>query len=244
MKFQRVILHHSIWNDNVVNSSMFKFRFTLRTIVAVAWVWGLLLNPSTTASQGKSVNQPSVESGPILGSASAPVTIIEFSDFQCSYCKRFWADTLPKLKDAYIDQGKVRFTYRHFAILGKHSEQAAQAAECAAAQGKFWEYHDQLFKNQGGLAFTETKLRQYARDIGLNVGTFGTCLGTGKYKDKVERETTAAAYLGGRGTPFFIVNQRHLVGAQPFDAFRKVIDEELDVAKVKKSTKDSSAPAR
>jgi protein-disulfide isomerase len=237
MKFQRVILYHSIWNDNVVNISMFKFRFTLRTIVAVAWLWGLLLNPSTTASQGKSANQPSVESGPILGSASAPVTIIEFSDFQCSYCKRFWADTLPKLKEAYIDQGKVRFIYGHFAILGKHSEQAAQAAECAAEQGKFWEYHDQLFKNQGGLAFTEARLKQYARDIGLNVGTFNTCLESGKHKDKVERETTAAASVGGRGTPFFIVNQRHLVGAQPFDVFRKVIDEELESVKVKKQTK-------
>jgi protein-disulfide isomerase len=216
---------------------MFKSRLASRTIIAVGWLCGLLLNPSTSASQSKSANELSVGSGSILGSASAPVTIIEFSDFQCSYCKRFWADTLPKLKEAYIDQGKVRFIYRHFAILGKHSEQAAQAAECAAEQGKFWEYHDQLFKNQGGLAFTEAKLRQYARDIGLNAEAFGTCLGSGKHKDKVERETATAAYVGGRGTPFFIVNQRHLVGAQPFDVFRKVIDEELESAKVKKQTK-------
>ena len=222
---------------------MIKSRLGVRPIVALGWLCCLLLKPSL-ASQTKFANELSVESGPILGSASAPVTIIEFSDFQCSYCKRFWADTLPKLREAYIDKGKVRFIYRHFAILGKHSEQAAQAAECAAAQGKFWEYHDQLFKNQGGLAFTETKLKQYARDIGLNVGAFGTCLGTGKYKGKVERETTAAAYVGGRGTPFFIVNQRHLVGAQPYDVFQKVIDEELDAAKVKKPTKDSRTSSR
>jgi protein-disulfide isomerase len=211
----------------VVKISMFKSRFMIRMMVAVGWLCGLLLNPSTSASQSKSANELSVGSGPILGSASAPVTIIEFSDFQCSFCKRFWADTLPKLRDAYIDQGKVRFVYRHFAILGKHSEQAALAAECAAEAGKFWEYHDQLFKNQGGLAFTEAKLKQYAGDIGLNTGAFSTCLGTGKYKEKVERETAAAVYLGGRGTPFFIVNQRHVVGAQPFDVFQKVIDEEL-----------------
>ena len=216
---------------------MFKSRFTARTIVAFGWLCYLLLNPSSSASQSKPTKEVSVGSGPILGSASAPVTIIEFSDFQCSFCKRFWADTLPKLREAYIDKGKVRFIYRHFAILGKHSEQAAQAAECAAEQGKFWEYHDQLFKNQGGLAFTETKLRQYARDIGLNVGAFGTCLGSGKHKDKVERETTAAAYVGGRGTPFFIVNQRHLVGAQPYDVFRRVIDEELKSQEPKKKTK-------
>jgi protein-disulfide isomerase len=222
---------------------MIKSKLAVRTIIAVGWLCCLLLKPSS-AAQSKSANELSVGSGPILGSASAPVTIIEFSDFQCSFCKRFWADTLPKLKEAYIDQGKVRFIYRHFAILGKHSEQAAQAAECAAEQGKFWEYHDQLFKNQGGLAFTETRLRQYARDIGLNVGTFGTCLETGRYKEKIERETTAAAYLGGRGTPFFIVNQRHLVGAQPYDVFRKVIDEELDAAIVKKPAEDSRTPLR
>jgi protein-disulfide isomerase len=206
-------------------------------MVAVGWLWGLLLNPSSSASQSKPTKEVLGGSGPILGSASAPVTIIEFSDFQCSFCKRFWADTLPKLREAYIDKGKARFIYRHFAILGKHSEQAAQAAECAAAQGKFWDYHDQLFKNQGGLAFTEAKLKQYARDIGLNVEVFGTCLGTGKYKGKVERETMAAAYAGGRGTPFFMVNQRHLVGAQPFDVFRKVIDEELETQEPKKKTK-------
>jgi protein-disulfide isomerase len=216
---------------------MVKARFLVRTIIAVGWLCCLLLNPSSAASQSKSAHEVSVGSGPILGSASAPVTIIEFSDFQCSFCKRFWADTLPKLREAYIDKGKVRFIYRHFAILGKHSEQAAQAAECAAEQGKFWEYHDQLFKNQGGLAFTETKLSQYARDIGLNAGAFGTCLGTGKFREKVERETAAAAYVGGRGTPFFIVNQRHLVGAQPYDVFRRVIDEELETQEPTKRTK-------
>jgi protein-disulfide isomerase len=213
---------------------MFKPMFTLRTIIAVGWLFCLLLRSVSVAAQSKSANEVSVGSGSSLGSASAPVTIVEFSDFQCGFCKRFWAETLPKLKEAYIDTGKARFVYRHFAILGKHSEQAALASECASEQGKFWEYHDQLFKNQGGLAFTEAKLKQYARDIGLNVGVFGTCLGNGKYKEKVERETGAAANLGGRGTPFFVVNERRLVGAQPYSVFQKMIDEELDSAKAKR----------
>jgi protein-disulfide isomerase len=213
---------------------MFKPMLTPRTINAVGWLFCLLLSPLSVASQSKSANEVSVGSGSSLGSASAPVTIVEFSDFQCGFCKRFWAETLPKLKEAYIDTGKARFVYRHFAILGKHSEQAALASECASEQGKFWEYHDQLFKNQGGLAFTEAKLKQYARDIGLNVGVFGTCLGNGKYKEKVERETGAAANLGGRGTPFFVVNERRLVGAQPYSVFQKMIDEELDSAKAKR----------
>jgi protein-disulfide isomerase len=216
---------------------MFKPMFTPRTIIAFGWLFCLLLRPVSAASQSKSANEVLLGSGPSLGSASAPVTIIEFSDFQCGFCKRFWAETLPKLKEAYINTGKVRFVYRHFAILGKHSEQAALASECAAEQGKFWEYHDQLFKNQGGLAFTEAKLKQYAREIGLNVGVFGTCLGNGKYKEKVERETAAAANLGGRGTPFFVVNQRPLIGAQPYSVFQKMIDEELKSQEAKKKTK-------
>src|SRR4249919_161955 len=181
---------------------MFKPMFMSSAMIGVGWFFYLLLSSFSADSQNKSSNEVSVGSGPSLGSPSAPVTIIEFSDFQCSFCKRFWAETLPKLKEAYINTGKARFSYRHFAILGKHSEQAALASECAAEQGKFWEYHDQLFKNQGGLAFTEAKLKQYARDIGLNAGAFGTCLGNGKYKENVERETAAAANLGGRGTPF------------------------------------------
>ena len=87
------------------------------------------------------------------------------------------------------------------------------------------------------MAFTEAKLKQYARDIGLNVGVFGTCLETGKYRQKVERETEAAANLGGRGTPLFIVNQRPLVGAQPYSVFQKMIDEELKAQEAKSKAK-------
>jgi protein-disulfide isomerase len=220
---------------------MFNRMFTARKLVLAGWLICLLLTPLSAVSQSKSANEISGGTGTTLGSASAPVTIIEFSDFQCSFCKRFWAETLPKLKEAYIDTGKARFIYRHFAILGKHSEQAALAASCAAEQGKFWEYHDQLFRNQGGLAFTEAKLKQYAGDIGLNVKVFAACLGTGKHKERVEHETTAAANLGGRGTPFFIVNQRPLVGAQPYVVFQKMIDEEL---KAQESSGARNFPAR
>ena len=223
---------------------MLKPIFILWAIIGIGWLSYLMLGPLLAASQSKSANEVSVGSGPSLGSAGAPVTVIEFSDFQCSFCKRFWAETLPKLKEAYINTGKARFVYRHFAILGKHSEQAALASECAAEQGKFWEYHDQLFKNQGGLAFTEAKLKQYARDIGLNTGAFGTCLGNGKYKEKVERETAAAANLGGRGTPFFVVNQRPLVGAQPYSVFQKMIDEELKSQELSGASNFPPRPAR
>ena len=165
--------------------------------------------------------------GPTLGSTRAPVSIVEFSDFHCSFCKKFWADTLTQLKESYIKKGQARFTFRHFAILGKFSEQAANAAECAREQGKFWEYHDKLFGNQGGLAFTDSKLRHYAQELKLNGRMFGQCIDAGNYRRKVEGETAAAASLGARGTPTFFLNSRLLVGAQPFEAFRVVIEEEL-----------------
>lgn len=216
---------------------MFKPRFRLRMTIGAGWLIFLLVMPLSAISQTQPANQTSAGAAPTLGSPSAPVTIIEFSDFQCSFCKRFWVETLPRLKEAYLDTGKARFIYRHFAILGKHSEQAALAAACAQEQGRFWEYHDQLFRNQGGLAFTEAKLKQYSDDIGLNAGVFGTCLGTGKYREKVERETAAAVNLGGRGTPFFIVEQRLLFGAQPYSVFQRIIDEELKSREAKSKGK-------
>jgi protein-disulfide isomerase len=173
----------------------------------------------------------SLEKGPSLGTASAPVTIVEFSDFRCSFCKKFAVETLPKLKTSYLEKGTVYFVFRHFAILGKQSEQAALASECAAEQGKFWQYHDKLFAIQSGLAFSESKLKGYARELRLQEANFNACLTTGKYRSKVERETVTAAYLGGRGTPMFLVNEWLLVGAQPFETFQKAIDQAMESAK-------------
>jgi protein-disulfide isomerase len=178
----------------------------------------------------------SLEKGPLLGSASAPITIVEFSDFRCSFCKKFWADTLPKLKKSYFEKGTVQFVFRHFAILGKQSEQAALASECAAEQGKFWQYHDKLFANQAALGFSESKLKGYAGELRLQQAKFDDCLTRGKYNSKVEQETVTAAYLGGRGTPMFLVNEWRLVGAQPFETFEKAIDQVLESSNNKAKT--------
>ncbi len=169
-----------------------------------------------------------VKDGPKRGSDKAPVTLVEFSDFRCSFCRKFWQTTLPLLDKKYISTGKVRFIYRHFAILGKPSEFAAQAAECAGEQGKFWEYHDKLFSNAGSpFTFTDGKLKGYASELGLKSKDFNQCLDSGKHLKKVEGETAIAALLGARGTPAFFLNGRLLVGAQPFDVFESLIEEEL-----------------
>jgi protein-disulfide isomerase len=192
--------------------------------------------PSRATAQNSTVSAflEGLGSEPMLGSPSAPVWIVEFSDFQCGYCRKFWKDTLPKLKESYISKGAVRFTYRHFAVLGKPSEQAALAAECAAAQKKFWPYHDKLFSSLGEALFNEANLKRFAREVGLDGDQFGACLGAGKYKEKIERETATATYLGGRGTPLFFINQKFLPGAQPYSLFQKLIEEELTAMKTKR----------
>jgi protein-disulfide isomerase len=172
-----------------------------------------------------------------LGSSSAPVSIVEFSDFQCSFCRKFWADTLPKLKDTDIKRNRAKFAYRHFAILGNFSVQSAMAAECAAEQGKFWDYHDRLFANQGALGFTRSNLERYAREVGLKADPFKRCLASEKFRKKVEGETAVAAALGGRGTPTFFVNRRLMVGAQPFETFQAVIEQELQARGAKDKQK-------
>jgi protein-disulfide isomerase len=132
------------------------------------------------------------------------------------------------IEKKYISTGKVRFMYRHFAVFGKPSELAAQAAECAGEQGKFWEYHDKLFASAGSpTAFSDGKLRGYAKESGLKSQSFNQCLESGKHLKKVEGETAIAFFLGGRGTPVFFLNREMLVGAQPFEVFESLIEEEL-----------------
>ena len=190
----------------------------------------LLLSGSALAQRATRVDifNYLAKDGPKRGSDKAPVTLIEFSDFRCSFCRKFWQTTLPLLDKKYISTGKVRFIYRHFAVLGKPSEVAAQAAECAAEQGKFWEYHDKLFARAGSpLAFTDGKVKGYAKELGLKSQAFDQCFDSAKHLKKVEGETAIAALLGARGTPAFFLNGQMLVGAQPFEVFELLIEEEL-----------------
>jgi len=195
--------------------------------MVVVWLAALVILPRNAESRSVSVEETlaALGNGPTLGTTVAPVTIVEFSDFQCSFCKKFWADTLPRLKETPIKKGQVRFVYRHFAILGKHSVQAAQGAECAREQGQFWEYHDTVFNNQDQLS--DTILSTWAGEIGLDVKKFDDCLESGKYKEKVQADSNDAGSYGVSGTPSFFINGKLLVGAQPYEAFQQVIDAEL-----------------
>jgi protein-disulfide isomerase len=160
---------------------------------------------------------------PVKGDQNAPVTIVEFSDFQCPFCGRFWSQTLPQIKEDYIDTGKVKFVYRDFPLsFHQYAQKASEAAECADEQGKFWEYHDKLFENQ---QFLDTEsLKQYAADLGLDTEKFNSCIDTGKYSSEVRKDFQDGQTNGVSGTPTFFINGQKLVGAQPYSAFQQIID--------------------
>ncbi|MBN8590607.1 MAG: DsbA family protein [Anaerolineae bacterium] len=165
----------------------------------------------------------SVDDDPSNGPLDAPITIVEFSDFNCPYCARFRRDTLPLILENYGDQ--VRFVYRDFAILGPSSVDAAIASECADEQSAFWFYHDLLFENQRN--FNREMLIGYAQQIDLRLEEFASCLDDPEIRTEVMADTEEAQRLGATGTPTFFINGRPLVGAQPFEVFASIIDDEL-----------------
>lgn len=192
----------------------------------------------TTAAAGEGVRTPSAEAlagdAPFLGDPSALVAIVEFADFQCPFCGRFFHQTEPQIVEQYVKTGKARLVYRDFAFLGAESEWAAEAAECAGEQGKFWEYHDYLYSHQQGEnegAFTKTNLKKFSRAIsGIDGKTFDSCLDSDKYLAAVRAETAAGQGFGVSGTPATFINGRLVSGAQPFAQFAAIIEEELKKA--------------
>ena len=199
----------------------------------------------TTAQQPGQPSAPqiikvSLDDDPFKGNADAPVTIIEFSDFQCPFCGRFYEQTLPSIIENYVDTGKVKFVYRDLPLDSIHpnARPAHIASECADEQGKFWGYHDMLFDNQsewGRLpaADLQSTLTKYASDLGLESASFEACLESDAIADEVNKDSLDAARYGATGTPaFFIGNEKDgfvkLTGAQPFAAFQLEIENQLE----------------
>lgn len=158
------------------------------------------------------------------GPATAKVTIVEYSDFQCPFCSRA-AATVKQLVDEYKD--KVRVVFRDNAMaMHQRAAAAAEAAMCAHEQGKFWEFHDKLFGDQKKMS--DEDFKQHAADLALDVEKFNACYTGGKYRDAVKKETDSTRDLGITGAPAFFVNGRFLSGAQPIEIFKLMIDEELE----------------
>jgi len=172
----------------------------------------------------------SADDDPFKGDENAPVTIIEFSDYECPFCGRFYSQTLPQLDSEYIKTGKVKFVYRDFPLSSIHpqAQKAAEAAECARKQGGdevYFNYHDGLFDNgvQGGVA----SFKQLAADLGLDTNEFNECLDSGEMASEVAKDLADGSSYGVTGTPAFFVNGKLISGAQPFSAFQAAIEAEL-----------------
>ena len=165
------------------------------------------------------------EGSPAKGPANAPVEIVEFSDFQCPYCLRA-APTVTQVLKTYGD--KIRFVYRHYPLPNHpNARPAAEAAACAAEQGKFWPYHDRLFGDGNKLGPTD--LKRDAAELGLDTAKFDACVDSHKLKATVDADLQAGVDAGVDGTPAFFINGRMISGAQPFDVFKRIIDEELEL---------------
>jgi protein-disulfide isomerase len=161
---------------------------------------------------------------PTVGSASAPITLIEFSDYQCPYCGRV-EPTLKRIRATYGD--KIRFVWKDFPLTQIHPQafKAGEAAHCAGDQGKYWELHDVLFSKQTELQVDD--LKRHALSAGLNSAPFNQCLDSSKYGERVRDGIPEGMALGVNSTPTIFINGRRLSGAQPYEAFAAVIDEEL-----------------
>ncbi|PKN95460.1 MAG: hypothetical protein CVU44_01895 [Chloroflexi bacterium HGW-Chloroflexi-6] len=166
-----------------------------------------------------------VDDDPVLGPDDAPITLVAFSDYQCPYCKKWHDDAFERLMKEY--EGKIRFVYRDFPLNSIHpqAEPAAQAANCANEQGAYWEYHTALFSYK--YDFGEQAFEQYAIDLGLDEAALMECFRSGRYAGEVDADLQFAAEFGIQSTPTFFLNGIAIVGAQPYDVFKQIIDLEL-----------------
>ena len=178
----------------------------------------------------------SIKGAPFLGSANAKVTLVEFTDYQCSFCRRHFTNVMPRIRKEYVDTGKLKYVMRQFPLVNIHSRatKASEAALCAGDQGKYWEVHTRIFNNQRKLS--DADLLAHAEAEGLDTVTFEACLDDGKYTEQVKSDTSDGSKAGVRGTPSFVLGltdrakpdkiraTEFIRGAQAFDTFKAKID--------------------
>ncbi len=196
-----------------------------------------------TQPQAQAPNQPNQPQAPLQkqnvavghfppqGNKDAKVKIIEFGDLRCPFCDQFFKQTEPQIIKDYVDTGKAVFYFRQYAFLGPASTVAANAAECANEQGKFWEMHNYLYQNQPDESdtsmYTTDKLTQIAGTLGMDTNQFNSCLSANKYSQNVSDDLAAGQKAGVSGTPTVFINGTPIVGAQPYSAFQSAIETAL-----------------
>lgn len=198
--------------------------------------------PQAVPTEDTTPKKVSVDDDPILGNSNAKITMIEFSDYECPFCKRYFDDTYSQIKKDYIETGKVKLVYRDLPLaFHQNAHKEAEAAECIREQGGdsvYFKFHDEIFTRttSNGLGLALDQLPVIANGLGLNGQALQTCLDSGKYKAEVDKDIADAGKVGATGTPTFFIGKSSsngvitgtkLVGAQPFSAFKQVIDDEL-----------------
>ena len=185
-----------------------------------------LTEDSNNAGSSSNAGAVSSDDDPFKGNPNAPITIVEFSDFQCPFCKSFFKQTLPVIDEVYIQTGKVKFVYRDFPLnFHEYAQKAAEAGECVDELGgdkAYFKMHDKMLTNQDSLDIEN--LKKWAKEFGYDISD---CLDSGKMTSEVQKDFEDGEKYGVSGTPAFFINGKMLSGAQPFSEFKKIIDEEL-----------------
>lgn len=207
------------------------------SILAAGWLISKELAKNSYDDQGYAVEENlgpiniDVPAGiPVLGDNNAPVTIVEFADFQCPFCGEWQKTIFQELKSKYIETGKARFVFMDYAFLGDESTRAAQAARCANDQNRFWEYHDLLYTKQSGEnegAFIDDNLKQFAKELKLNEDEFNSCFDSNKYASQLNSDIVEADEYGVISTPTIYINGNKLEGILPFSRYEELIETEL-----------------
>lgn len=210
------------------------FYVALAAIVVIGAGW-LLVTRVRGGSQTTTVAPPPVDTGAFpghtMGSDSAPVTIVEYADFECPACGQYAVLTEPDVRKRLVDSGVVRVIFHDFPIEGHQNSMAAHlAAQCAGDQGKFWQMHDQLYFNQGRWALErrpEGTIRGLAKAIGLDMGRYDQCVSSGRYVARLERMRQEGVNRGVNSTPTFVINGRVISGFTTYDQMRDLVDQAL-----------------
>lgn len=211
---------------------MAKYHFIIPIAIGIVAGIFAITYFSEQPKQGDFTKQDLVENGsPYVGNPSAPITIIEFGDYQCTFCHKFHDSSLGTIKQEYIDTGKANLVFRDFPLNGPDSVLAAEASHCAKDQGKFWEYHDQIYQNWAGenTGWVNRKsLDKFAQTVELDLEKFNSCLDSAKYRQSVLNTYNFGQKIGINATPSFLIISGEkiikITGNQPIDVFRKTLD--------------------
>jgi protein-disulfide isomerase len=216
-------------NINLSNSD----RWPIRQIILgiVLFVSGIAVGytardiPNISGGGGNAASSASAKDDPSWGPANAKVTVVEFADFECPYCRRWYSTVYDRLYQTYSEQ--VRFVYRDFPLISLHpnAHAAAVAADCAGAQGRYWDYFRLLYGDSRGLG--NAQYLAYAQEAGLNVSEFSSCISSNKYDNEIDLDIQDGERLGVNGVPAFFVNDQLISGMQPFETFQQAIEKEL-----------------